>query len=387
MKFTNLKEETQESIKAFAIAGMIIVLFFQLMNNLPWLAKAIGGAFNALMPFIFGIIFAFIVAPLRRFVEEQALADVQWKKQTKRRVAVTAAMLVLLAGIVIFFAILIPQLASSLSVFIASFDGYVQTMRQLIEQINSGAPEIAQFLSNGISVLGEQLTRWLTGAQGGLAQILSYSISVARGILNFFIGVIITMYLLLDEEKFILQIKKFVYGVFDQDRADNLMHIMNLTAKTFNNFIFGKFVDSLIIGVICYICVSLMKMPYAPLIAFVVGVTNMIPVFGPFIGAVPSALILLIIDPILAMEFLVFILILQQIDGNIIGPHILSDAVGLPTLWVMFAIIVGGAMFGVVGMFVGIPIFSVIYTLTEDWIHRRLKEKKIYCPSSDSLKE
>jgi predicted PurR-regulated permease PerM len=387
MKFTNLKEETQESIKAFAIAGMIIVLFFQLMNNLPWLAKAIGGAFNALMPFIFGIIFAFIVAPLRRFVEEQALADVQWKKQTKRRVAVTAAMLVLLAGIVIFFAILIPQLASSLSVFIASFDGYVQTMRQLIEQINSGAPEIAQFLSNGISVLGEQLTRWLTGAQGGLAQILSYSISVARGILNFFIGVIITMYLLLDEEKFILQIKKFVYGVFDQDRADNLMHIMNLTAKTFNNFIFGKFVDSLIIGVICYICVSLMKMPYAPLIAFVVGVTNMIPVFGPFIGAVPSTLILLIIDPILAMEFLVFILILQQIDGNIIGPHILSDAVGLPTLWVMFAIIVGGAMFGVVGMFVGIPIFSVIYTLTEDWIHRRLKEKKIYFPSSDSLKE
>ena len=387
MKFTNLKEETQESIKAFAIAGMIMVLFFQLMNNLPWLAKAIGGAFNALMPFIFGIIFAFIVAPLRRFVEEQALADVQWKKQTKRRVAVTAAMLVLLAGIVIFFAILIPQLASSLSVFIASFDGYVQTMRQLIEQINSGAPEIAQFLSNGISVLGEQLTRWLTGAQGGLAQILSYSISVARGILNFFIGVIITMYLLLDEEKFILQIKKFVYGVFDQDRADNLMHIMNLTAKTFNNFIFGKFVDSLIIGVICYICVSLMKMPYAPLIAFVVGVTNMIPVFGPFIGAVPSTLILLIIDPILAMEFLVFILILQQIDGNIIGPHILSDAVGLPTLWVMFAIIVGGAMFGVVGMFVGIPIFSVIYTLTEDWIHRRLKEKKIYFPSSDSLKE
>lgn len=387
MKFTNLKEETQESIKAFAIAGMIIVLFFQLMNNLPWLAKAIGGAFNALMPFIFGIIFAFIVAPLRRFVEEQALADVQWKKQTKRRVAVTAAMLVLLAGIVIFFAILIPQLASSLSVFIASFDGYVQTMRQLIEQINSGAPEIAQFLSNGISVLGEQLTRWLTGAQGGLAQILSYSISVARGILNFFIGVIITMYLLLDEEKFILQIKKFVYGVFDHDRADNLMHIMNLTAKTFNNFIFGKFVDSLIIGVICYICVSLMKMPYAPLIAFVVGVTNMIPVFGPFIGAVPSTLILLIIDPILAMEFLVFILILQQIDGNIIGPHILSDAVGLPTLWVMFAIIVGGAMFGVVGMFVGIPIFSVIYTLTEDWIHRRLKEKKIYFPSSDSLKE
>ncbi len=387
MKFTNLKEETQESIKAFAIAGIIIVVFFQLVNNLPWLTRTIGAAFSALTPFIFGIVFAFIIAPLRRFVEEDLLADVKWKKKTKRRLAVAAAMIVLLAGIIIFFAILIPQLASSLSVFIASFDGYVQTVRELIERINSGAPEIAQFLSNGISLMGEQLTRWLTGAQGGLAQILSYSISVARGILNFFIGVIITMYILLDEEKFMLQIKKFIYGVFEQDRADNLMHVLNLTAKTFNNFIFGKFVDSLIIGVICYICVTLMKMPYAPLIAFVVGVTNMIPVFGPFIGAVPSTLILLIIDPILALEFLVFILILQQIDGNIIGPHILSDAVGLPTLWVMFAIIIGGAMFGVVGMFVGIPIFSVIYTLTEDWIHRRLKEKKIHFPSSESLNE
>lgn len=383
MKFSNLKEETLESIKAFSIAGIIIVLFFQLVNNLGWLKNFFASAFQTLAPFLIGIVFAFITVPLRRFVEDSLLADMKWSKKTKRYFGVAIAMIVLLAGIVVFFAILIPQLASSLSIFIASFDGYVETLRGLIGKINSGAPEIAQFLSNGVKLMGEKLTEWLTGAQGGLARILSYSISFAKGIMNFFIGVIITMYLLLDEEKFKRQIKMFIYGVFGQGTAESLIHVLKLTANTFNSFIFGKFVDSLIIGVICYICVTLMRMPYAPLIAFVVGITNMIPVFGPFIGAVPSTLILLIIDPFQALEFLVFILILQQIDGNIIGPHILSDAVGLPTLWVMFAIITGGAMFGVLGMFIGIPVFSVIYTLIEDWIHRRLKEKKIYFPPAD----
>ncbi|MBR3364498.1 MAG: AI-2E family transporter [Solobacterium sp.] len=383
MKFSNLKEETLESIKAFSIAGIIIVVFFQLVNNLGWLGKFFNSAMQTLAPFLIGIVFAFITIPLRRFVEDSLLANVKWSKKAKRYVGVLVAMVVLLAGIVVFFAILIPQLASSLSIFIASFDGYVETLRGLIEKVNSGAPEIAQFLSNGVKLMGEKLTEWLTGAQGGLAQILSYSISFAKGIMNFFIGVIITMYLLLDEEKFVRQVKMFIYGVFGQGTSESLIHVLKLTAHTFNSFIFGKFVDSLIIGVICYICVTLMRMPYAPLIAFVVGITNMIPVFGPFIGAVPSTLILLIIDPFQALEFLVFILILQQIDGNIIGPHILSDAVGLPTLWVMFAIIIGGAMFGVVGMFIGIPVFSVIYTLIEDWIHRRLREKKIYFPPID----
>lgn len=383
MKFTNLKEETIENIKAFSLSGIIIVIFFQLINNLPWLSKTFVAALQALAPFLIGIVLAFIVVPLRRFVENELLENFTWSKKTKRRIGVLLSMAVLLLGILVFFAILIPQLASSLSVFIASFDGYVQAFQKLVEKINSGAPEIAAFLSNGLQVMAEELTKWLTGAQGGLAQILSYSISFAKGILNFFIGLIITMYLLMDEEKFKMQIKKLLYGIFDSTQADSVTHVLKLTAKTFNNFIFGKFVDSLIIGVICYITVSLMKLPYAPLIAFVVGITNMIPVFGPFIGAIPCTLILLIIDPFQALEFLIFIVVLQQIDGNIIGPHILSDAVGLPTLWVMFAIIIGGAMFGVVGMFVGIPVFSVIYTLIEDWVHRRLREKKVYFSSKE----
>ncbi|MBP3868283.1 MAG: AI-2E family transporter, partial [Solobacterium sp.] len=135
--------------------------------------------------------------------------------------------------------------------------------------------------------------------------------------------------------------------------------------------------DSLIIGIATAVCCALMKIPYVPLIAFIVGITNMIPVFGPFIGAVPCAFILLIISPAKALEFIIFILVLQQIDGNILGPYILGDSMGLPPVWIMFAIIVGGAIWGVLGMFLGVPIFSVFYILIKDQVTRKLKEKRI----------
>ena len=152
---------------------------------------------------------------------------------------------------------------------------------------------------------------------------------------------------------------------------------MRLTAQMLDSFIFGKALDSLIIGITAAVCCSLMKIPYTPLIAFIVGLTNMIPVFGPFIGAVPCAFILLIISPTKALEFIIFVLILQQIDGNILGPYILGDSMGLPPVWIMFAIIIGGALWGVIGMFLGVPIFSVIYVLAKDLIERRLKERRI----------
>ena len=166
-------------------------------------------------------------------------------------------------------------------------------------------------------------------------------------------------------------------AIMDKDTAMHFEYVNRLTSKMFNSFIFGKALDSLVIGIVCYICMVVMNMPYAPLIGVVVGVTNMIPVFGPFLGAIPCAIILLLIDPIKAIEFVIFILILQQVDGNIIGPYILGDSMGLPTLWIMFAILIGGALFGVAGMFLGVPVFSVIYVLVREWTHERLKQKNI----------
>ena len=377
MDFKNLRDETKEMIKALAISGSLIVLFYVLINNLKPIASVLMSSLSAMAPFLIGLIFVFLLEPVRRMAEEKWLVNLKAEPRAKRKLAVTIAMVVCLLCLFAFFMILIPQLMSSLRIFIGSFDSYVATLRNMIDSLDGIDQNVEAALIEALNTTGSKLLEWLTGAEGGLVQILSYSVSVLKGVMNFFIGLIIALYILLDEERFKLQIKKLIYGLMDRKRADSTMHLLRLTMRTFNSFIFGKAIDSLLIGFICWICCMVMRMPYGPLISVVVGVTNMIPVFGPFIGAVPCILILLIINPIKALEFSVFILILQQIDGNIIGPRILGDAVGLPTLWVMFAIIVGGAMLGIVGMFVGVPIFSVVYTLVRDYCYGQLKEKDV----------
>ena len=210
-----------------------------------------------------------------------------------------------------------------------------------------------------------------------MTKVLSYSVTIVRGVFNFFVGMIIAVYMLMDQERWISQFKKLTYAVLSTERAEELFRVVNLTAKMLDNFIFGKALDSLIIGLATAVCCGLMKIPYTPLIAFIVGITNMIPVFGPFIGAIPCAFILLIISPAKALEFVIFVIILQQVDGNILGPYILGDSMGLPPLWVMAAIIIGGAVWGVLGMFLGVPLFSVIYVLVREFVVKRLRERRI----------
>ena len=168
-----------------------------------------------------------------------------------------------------------------------------------------------------------------------------------------------------------------VYAIFSQEEAFSIFRISNLAKDKFNQFIYGKIIDSIIVGIISFIVMSLLQWPYALLISVIVGITNMIPVFGPFFGAIPSFLILFIVSPTTALWFILFIFVLQQVDGNYIGPKILGDSVGVPTLWIIFAIIVGGGFFGVLGMFLGVPVFAVIYVIIKETIALKLKDKGI----------
>ena len=202
-------------------------------------------------------------------------------------------------------------------------------------------------------------------------------VDAVASMFSFLIGIIAAAYMLYDEEKFKRTFKKLFYGIFPKKFADWLMYLYSLNKIAFNGFVFGKIIDSAIIGVMCYVGALLLKLPYPVLIAVVVGVTNVIPFFGPFIGAIPCLIILVVIDPWAALKFLIFIFALQQFDGNILGPKILGGSLGLPTLWIMFAIIVGGALFGVPGMVISVPIFSVLYILVRDWINAILKKKQI----------
>ena len=214
-------------------------------------------------------------------------------------------------------------------------------------------------------------------AKDYVPKILNYSWSFVRQTFNFFIAVIIAVYILLEKERFTEQFKKLAYALLPKPKVEALIQLSRLTSRMFNSFIIGKMIDSLIIGVICFIGMLIMRLPFAVLISFIVGLTNMIPVFGPFIGAVPGIFILFIVDPIYSLIFAVFVLLLQQFDGNILGPMILGDQLGLPSLWVMFSIIVGGGMFGILGMFLGVPLFAVLYVVVRGFVSGQLKEKNI----------
>ena len=377
MKWSKLKEETIENIKVFSISGILVVAFYTLINNVEPLFGVLQAIFVALSPFIYGIGIAFLLNPLRKIIEYSWLGKTKLKPRTKKIIASFGALFIGIIMLFVFFSILIPQMISSIQTFLSSFEGYVDSARNFFESNNFFSDDLLKTLNpvidKGVSMLGD----WVSNLASSLNAILMYSVIFAKSVMNFLIGMIIALYILLDEVNLKRQMKKVLYALLPEKTTKGILRTTRLTINTFNSFVAGKAVDSLIIGILCYIILSFMKMPYTPLISVVVGVTNMIPVFGPFLGAVPSILILLLVDPFKALEFSIFILILQQVDGNIIGPRILGGAVGLPTLYVMFAIIIGGALFGIVGMFIGVPVFSVIFVLVSEFIHRQLYKKNI----------
>ena len=377
MKWSKLKEETIENIKVFSISGILVVAFYTLINNVEPLFGVLQAIFVALSPFIYGIGIAFLLNPLRKIIEYSWLEKTKLKPRTKKIIASFGALFIGIIMLFVFFSILIPQMISSIQTFLSSFEGYVDSARNFFESNNFFSDDLLKTLNpvidKGVSMLGD----WVSNLASSLNAILMYSVIFAKSVMNFLIGMIIALYILLDEVNLKRQMKKVLYALLPEKTTKGILRTTRLTINTFNSFVAGKAVDSLIIGILCYIILSFMKMPYTPLISVVVGVTNMIPVFGAFLGAVPSILILLLVDPFKALEFSIFILILQQVDGNIIGPRILGGAVGLPTLYVMFAIIIGGALFGIVGMFIGVPVFSVIFVLVSEFIHRQLDKKNI----------
>lgn len=370
-----LKPETKEAVVAFSLSGIIIVSFYLLVSNMNILTNALGAVIKVLMPFLYGIFFSFLLMPLRDLVEHKWLKDKKMSQSAKRKIAVAICMVFMILVIVGFFSVLIPQLSSSIQTFVRNISKYLRNAETLLANINGYAPDFVTKITQLLSDLADMLTDSLTDLGGGFGGIVTTISTVVNGVVNFFIGIIITIYLLADSEKFTSQLRRIIFAIFPTKVGKHIGHVTRLATDMFYKFFSGKALDSLIIGIICYICCTIMRMPYAVMIAVIVGVTNVIPVFGPFLGAVPCFIILVMIDWVKALEFIVFIVILQQIDGNIIGPYILGDAVGLPTLWVMFAIIVGGAMFGIVGMFLGVPTFAVIYTLVREWTNDRLKEK------------
>lgn len=347
-----------------------------------------------LMPVLDGLIIAYLLAPIVNGVERYLLYPLSYKckirmdKKPKRKKRIIRGLSMLITFIIVtlfiyeFFALIIPQIVNSIQSIVVQFPVYVTQVTLWVEKLLMDNPQMEQIVIDMLDRYSLTLQEWLNTTlipqMNSLVMSLSMSIiSVLKGVWNLIIGLIISIYLLGNKEVFSAQIKKILYASFDRRTANIIIHDLRFTHRTFSGFISGKIIDSIIIGILCFFCISAMNMPYPVLISVIIGVTNVIPFFGPYFGAIPSAFLILMIDPLKCLYFLIFILVLQQFDGNILGPKILGNSTGLSSFWVIFSITVFGGLWGVPGMIVGVPFFAVIYSGIRANVHRLLKRKNL----------
>lgn len=368
-----------------SIALITIVVFFS-FYNMSALKSFIGSFFSLISPFVLGFAIAFLLNKPMMMIEERVLKNVKLKRGHKRTISAIGAVILGIIAVSLFFWLLIPQLFDSAFSLVESFPGYINDFQKFLERfIEQNNLDLVQLqnLFGGTDIFAK-LTQIVSDA---LPEMARMSYNFMSMLLNVLLGIMSALYMMMDKEKLLRHARIGTYAIFPNETAKYLVHISHITADIFNNFIIGKAIDSLIIGVLCYIGMSILQLPYAILLSVIVGVTNMIPVFGPFIGAVPGIFILLIIHPIYSVYFALFILLLQQFDGNILGPLILGDKLGLPSLWILFAVCVGGGMFGIIGMFIGVPVFAVIYTLTREFFTYRLNKKNLKLEDFEEIEE
>lgn len=373
----NFSSKVRENVISLVLSGIILLTFYFVVKNFSILRRFFSFLNGILFPFILGFAIAFLLMPIMKVIEEKLLGKVNLSFSIKRRISAFSSVIFMFVVIYVLLSLVVPQLISSVITLANQLHDYISLTSDFIEDMMMRYNLDSTYLTGFLDTSEDLLQKVITLVINYLPQVIDNSVRVFSFVINIFVSIIVAVYILLGKEKFAHQFKKILYAILNTRAVERILAILNLTSDMLNNFIVGKIIDSFIIGVLCFIGMSLLKMDYSVLISCIIGITNVVPFFGPFIGAIPSVFILFIVDPIQAVWFLVFILLLQQFDGNILGPLILGNSTGLPGFWTMFAIVVGGGLFGITGMFFGVPLFAVIYTLTKEWIDDRLKEKQI----------
>ena len=387
-------------ITAFCVIAASI-LFYMALNYLGSLSDALKSFGKILSPFIWGFAITYLVCPTMKRLESRVFSRLfeklfaklpaRWKKKRRsfeRGFAVFTVELILLALIVAFMYMIIPQIYASLETIVTNGDAYFAKLSEWVRELLTGFPTVERYVMSALDKVGDNMIEWLRSTLlpelGNVVTNLTSGVYYAmKTVYNLLIGIIVSIYILADIEGFSARILRFAYSIMSPETVQNLRGMLAFADRTFAGFINGKLLDSAIIAVICYLFCIIAKMPYALLISVIVGVTNIIPFFGPFIGAIPSALIILMTEPVKCVGFVIFIIILQQIDGNLIGPKILGSTTGISGFWVMFSIIIGAGLFGFWGMLLGVPVFVVIYAALNKGIEKRLTRSGLPTEETD----
>lgn len=362
------------------IVASAIILFYLGISQIGMLLGKISGVIGILQPFIIGFSIAYILNFILRFFERtifdfEFVKKLEFKRNSKRAIGLLVTYFVSFIVLYLFIKFVLPQLMDSIVGLINDIPMYISKTTKFIDDLLLKLNIERQYLdliNENFNRFIDYVIRFVTDLLPILGTLLT---SVASKIWNIVLGIIISIYLLSDKEKFCALSKKITYAVFPKAVAEKSIEITHRSNSTFGKFLVGKILDSVIIGILTFFILTVSKMPYAILISVIVGITNIIPFFGPFIGAIPSFIIILFVSPVKALWFLVIILVIQQIDGNIIGPKILGDSIGISAFWILFSLLIFAKFLGLIGMIIGVPIFAIIYSIIKENVERKLKAK------------
>lgn len=412
MKFKWDKKYLYWGVTAFLVVVSSIV-FFLIINRFDVVMSFFGTVLTVLTPIIYGFVIAYLLSPVATFFEKPCFRRLFYTIQDKkeeaflkknpgleppprtfpvRKVArvlsVVITMILAFGFIVGLFWLVLPQLVETISGLVKNMPTYIDNLSAWLSNLLKDYPEIEKYVLEITSSLSENITTWLS--TDFLPQLNNIWENVSSSLLGIFstatnllLGFIIAIYFLNSKELFAAQCKKILYSFLNLKSATKIINTSRHLHKTFGNFISGKLLDSLIIGFLFFIFLTVFNLPYAMLVSIIMGVSNIIPFFGPFIGAVPSLLLIMLVDPIQCLYFLIMVVIIQQFDGNILAPRIIGESTGLPSFWVVFALLVGQSIFGFWGLIIGIPLFAVIYSLVKAKISDQLANKNLPTDSND----
>lgn len=366
--------------------GAVLILIYLALNNITGILGTISYLAGLIMPFIVGGVIAFIFNVPMKAIEKniKKLVDKKCKKQHNKLVRVLAYFLTLIIIIAVIAGVLlivVPELVNTIADLISQVPVAFNKLLAWLQTMLASYPEYEEKLNsisiNWDSVLANMMNFLSIGTKGIINGGIGAISGLFSGITNFFIGFVFSVYVLLQKEKLVSQCKKLLYVMVSERRADQIIEILRLTNTTFSNFLSGQCLEACILGALFVITLSILRMPYALLIGIIIGVTALVPIVGAFIGCAVGVVLIMMTSPLKALIFIAIFLILQQIEGNLIYPHVVGNSVGLPGMWVLVAVTIGGNLFGIMGMLTFIPISSVCYALLRTFVNNKVEEKNI----------
>lgn len=370
----------KQNIKAITKIVLSAVILYCILQNINIVFKLTNNVFRIVYPFILGAGIAFILNIPMSFCEKKMFKQKNNKKKAgkgkfKRLISILISIVTVVIILTIIISLVIPELINILKLLIANIPNYIETTENFLMELTDKYPELNDIAQN-IRIDEEKLQKSLINLTGN---VMTFSINTVKGlvsgIVNTFISIVFAIYILSNKEKLKMQIKKLAYAYLPKAKAEKFIKISRLSKQTFKNFISGQVIEAIILGVLCAIGMTILKIPYAVTISVLIAFTALIPIIGAFLGAFIGVLLIVTINPIKALIFIIFILILQQIEGNLIYPKVVGKSIGLPGMWVLFAITVGGGFFGIIGMLLGVPAISVLYTLVKESTNERIEKQ------------